>query len=60
MRLASPRRLLNPDVALGIWVACVVAMMVVPLPTALLDVLIASNLAVSVLLLLVALSCARG
>jgi type III secretion protein V len=50
----------HPDVALGVLVACVVAMMVVPLPTGLLDVLIASNLALSVLLLLVALSVRDG
>jgi type III secretion protein V len=53
-------RALHPDTALGVLVACVVAMMVVPLPTGLLDVLIASNLALSVLLLLVALSVRDG
>ncbi len=57
---AALRRALHPDVALGFLVACVVAMMVVPLPTGLLDVLIASNLALSVLLLLVALSVRDG
>ena len=53
-------RAFHPDVALGVLVACVVAMMVVPLPTGLLDVLIASNLALSVLMLLVALSMRDG
>jgi type III secretion protein V len=57
---AALRRAIHPDVALGFLVACVVAMMVVPLPTGLLDVLIASNLALSTLLLLVALSVRDG
>jgi type III secretion protein V len=48
------------DAVLGALVVCIVAMMVVPLPTALLDVLIASNLALSVLLILVALSVRDG
>lgn len=57
---AALRRAFHPDVALGFLVACIVGMMVVPLPTGLLDVLIASNLALSVLLLLIALSVRDG
>jgi len=59
-RLRAVRRIVNPEVALGVLVAAIVAMMVVPLPTPLLDGLIASNLALSVLLLLVSLSVRDG
>src|SRR4051812_44990390 len=46
-------------IALAAFVVAVVAMMIVPLPTPLLDVLLTSNLAVSVALLLVAVWSAR-
>jgi type III secretion protein V len=56
LRLGRPRaRLGAADAALAALVITVVALMVVPLPTRLLDLLIASNLAFSVVLLLVAL-----
>jgi type III secretion protein V len=56
LRLARPRRGLGvADAALAALVVGVVGLMVVPLPTQLLDVLIASNLSFSVVLLLVAL-----
>ncbi len=56
LRLARPRRGLGvADAALAALVVSVVGLMVVPLPTHLLDVLIASNLSFSVVLLLVAL-----
>jgi len=56
LRLGRPRaRLGAADAALAALVITVVALMVVPLPTRLLDVLIASNLTFSVVLLLVAL-----
>jgi type III secretion protein V len=56
LRLARPRRGLGAaDAALAALVVGVVGLMVVPLPTRLLDLLIASNLAFSVVLLLVAL-----
>jgi type III secretion protein V len=56
LRLARPRRGLGAaDAALAALVVTVVGLMVVPLPTRLLDLLIASNLAFSVVLLLVAL-----
>lgn len=42
------------DIALAIALMAIVGMMIVPLPTHLLDVLIASNIAVSVLVLLIA------
>ena len=48
------------DVVLAAFVLLVVAMMVVPLPTVLLDVLIAGNVSVAVLMLLVALYVASG
>ena len=50
--LGSVRRF--ADAALALVVILVVGMMIVPLPTALLDVLLAGNIATSVLLLLVA------
>lgn len=50
----------HADAALGLWVVSLVAMMIVPLPTLLLDLLIASNLALSVLLLLVSLTVRDG
>src|SRR5438874_6285790 len=46
-------------IALAAFVVAVVAMMIVPLPTPLLDVLLTSNLAISVALLLVAVWSAR-
>ncbi|MBI5517249.1 MAG: type III secretion system export apparatus subunit SctV [Deltaproteobacteria bacterium] len=49
-----PRRGLA-DIALAVLVVAIVATMIVPLPTALLDVLLAANLSLSVVLLLVAL-----
>jgi type III secretion protein V len=56
LRLSQPRRGLGTaDAALAALVVTVVGLMVVPLPTRLLDLLIASNLAFSVVLLLVAL-----
>ncbi|MEO0321610.1 MAG: type III secretion system export apparatus subunit SctV [Myxococcota bacterium] len=48
------------DVVLAAFVLLIVAMMVVPLPTVLLDVLIAGNVSVAVLMLLVALYVASG
>ncbi len=50
--LSSPRR--YADAALALIVVLVVGMMIVPLPTFLLDVLLAANMATGVLLLLVA------
>jgi type III secretion protein V len=56
LRAARPQRGLGAaDAALAALVVSVVGLMVVPLPTHLLDLLIASNLAFSVVLLLVAL-----
>src|SRR5689334_18305734 len=56
LRLSRPRQRLGiADAALATLVVAVVGLMVVPLPTRLLDLLIASNLAFSVVLLLVAL-----
>jgi type III secretion protein V len=54
---SAPRkkRLGTADAALAALVIAVVALMIVPLPTPLLDVLLAANLAISVTLLLVAL-----
>src|SRR5262245_5188311 len=49
------RRRAGADAALALLVVAVVGLMVIPLPTWLLDVLLASNLAVSVALLLVTL-----
>src|SRR6478672_2964730 len=46
-------------IALAAFVVAIVAMMIVPLPTPLLDVLLTSNLAISVALLLVAVWSAR-
>ncbi|MEM1417243.1 MAG: flagellar biosynthesis protein FlhA, partial [Myxococcota bacterium] len=48
------------DVVLAAFVLLIVGMMVVPLPTALLDVLIAGNVSVAVLMLLVGLYVASG
>ncbi len=53
--LKKPARLGSADAALAGLVIAVVGLMVVPLPTWLLDLLIASNLAVSVAILLVSL-----
>ena len=56
LRLAQPKRGLGAaDAALAALVVGVVGLMIVPLPTRLLDLLIASNLSFSVVLLLVAL-----
>ncbi len=53
---AGPRaRFAGADVALALLVVAVVAMMIVPLPTWTLDILIASNLSISVAILLVVL-----
>jgi len=49
--LSSPRR--YADAALALFVVLVVGMMIVPLPTFLLDILLAANMAMGVLLLLV-------
>jgi type III secretion protein V len=54
-RLSQKVRLGGADAALAILVVAVVALMVVPLPTWLLDGLLATNLAVSVAILLVSL-----
>jgi type III secretion protein V len=53
--VAQSRRFRGADVALAVLVVAIVAMMIVPLPTWLLDVLIATNLSVSVAILLVVL-----
>src|SRR5215467_14544630 len=53
--LSRDRRIPLADAALAAVVVAVVALMVVPLPTWLLDVLLATNLAVSVAILLVTL-----
>jgi type III secretion protein V len=50
-----PRQLAGADAALAALVIAVVGLMIVPLPTWLLDILLASNLAISVAVLLVAL-----
>jgi flagellar biosynthesis protein FlhA len=56
LRLTLPKRRLGAaDAALAALVITIVGLMVVPLPTWLLDLLIASNLAISVVILLVAL-----
>ena len=56
LRVGSrPQRFGPADVALAALVIAVVGLMIVPLPTRLLDILIASNLASSVVVLLVAL-----
>jgi type III secretion protein V len=55
LSLKKPSRLGSADAALAALVIAVVGLMVVPLPTWLLDLLIASNLAVSVAILLVSL-----
>lgn len=54
---SSPRqtRRLGADVILSLLVVAVVALMVIPLPTWLLDILLASNLALSITILLVTL-----
>jgi type III secretion protein V len=57
-RMASRGRI--ADGALAAFVVLLVGMMVVPLPTVLLDVLLASNIAIAVLLLLVALHLRDG
>jgi len=51
--LGLTRLLNNSDIALAVAVVFVVAMMIVPLPTALLDVLLATNIALAVTVLLV-------
>jgi type III secretion protein V len=56
--LASRRR--YADVALGALVLAIIALMIVPVPTALLDVLIAGNIALAVLMLLMALAIPNG
>ena len=53
LRVESPARRFA-DVALAALVLLIVGMMIVPLPTVVLDVLLASNIAIAVLLLLVA------
>jgi len=55
LRLAPRKRAGSADAALAALVIAVVGLMVVPLPTWLLDLLIASNLAISVAILLVSL-----
>jgi type III secretion protein V len=45
----------NPDVILALFVSAVVAMLIIPMPSILLDVMIASNIAASFLILIVAL-----
>ena len=56
LRLGAPKkRFSTADVALAALVMAVVGLMIVPLPTWLLDLLIASNIAVSVAILLVTL-----
>ncbi|HEX9102236.1 MAG TPA: FHIPEP family type III secretion protein, partial [Polyangia bacterium] len=54
MRSGAPGLGATSSLGLAAFVVAVVAMMIVPLPTPLLDVLLTSNLAVSVALLLVA------
>jgi type III secretion protein V len=54
-KAAIPRRFGSADLALALLVVSVVAMMIVPLPTWLLDVLIAANLSAAVAILLVVL-----
>ncbi len=49
-------RNINSDFFIALFVLCVAALLFVPLPTALLDVLIAGNIAFSLLLLLIGLS----
>jgi type III secretion protein V len=53
--LPSRARFGGADVALAAFVVAIVAMMIVPLPTWLLDILIATNLSISVAILLVVL-----
>ena len=53
--IRAPRRIALADGGLAVLVIGIVALMVVPLPTWLLDVLLASNLAISVAILLVTL-----
>jgi type III secretion protein V len=52
---SKPARISGADAALAALVISVVALMILPLPTWLLDVLLATNLAISVVILLVAL-----
>ena len=54
----DPRR--HADVALGVLLLAIVALMIVPLPTVLLDLLIASNLAIAVVMLLLAMAIPDG
>ena len=61
LKLALPkRRIAGADAALAALVISVVGLMVVPLPTWLLDLLLASNLAISVAILLVSPSRSPG
>lgn len=61
---ASPHaaRLLkhSPDVVLGALLLLIIALLIVPIPTALLDVLIAGNIALAVVMLLVAMAVPHG
>ena len=57
-RLAARRR--YADTVLGALLLGIVALMIVPVPTALLDVLLAANIAVSAVLLLVAMRITNG
>src|SRR6185312_16038068 len=59
MRSGAPRFGATSSLGLAAFVVATVAMMIVPLPTPLLDLLITSNLAISVALLLVAVWSAR-
>ncbi len=49
-----------PDIGLAVLVLMIVGMMIVPLPTPLLDILLAANIALAVLLLLVAMYASTG
>ena len=53
--LPALRSLLTPDVAMAMVVLLIIAMMIVPLPKQVLDLLISANLAASLLILLVSL-----
>src|SRR5262245_25885372 len=57
---APVRRRRYADAALGLLLLAIVGLMIVPVPTPLLDVLIASNIAAGVLMLLVAMAVPDG